>query len=231
MMGWKFQFHFRKSATYIQWKSCLVWYFSFEWHYVQEDFTLHFPSPKSKQSKPSRDQGQKVETCCAKCCQNVVHCQIEARENKEPTPHAPPPLCFEFFFWIANNLKKAILFCCTKQSDKSNNCYVVSFRNIERNFNSFQLLDVGWEHSRSNKVLWGIGPAFWLENWGWMRGSWFWTGYCTFICKVQRGKRQCSAISIGQNILSLTSTQSMNYFELKRHWRGCDSTDGFGLFE
>ena len=154
----------------------------------------------------------------------------EARENKEPTPHAPPPLCFEFFFWIANNLKKAILFCCTKQSDKSNNCYVVSFRNIERNLVS-KLLDVGWEHSRSNKVLWGIGPAFWLENWGWMRGSWFWTGYCTFICKVQRGKRQCSAISIGQNILSLTSTQSMNYFELKRHWRGCDSTDGFGLFE
>ena len=89
----------------------------------------------------------------------------EARENKEPTPHAPPPLCFEFFFWIANNLKKAILFCCTKQSDKSNNCYVVSFRNIERNLVS-KLLDVGWEHSRSNKVLWGIGPAFRLENWG-----------------------------------------------------------------
>ena len=101
---------------------------------------------------------------------------------------------------------------------------MVSFRNIEKDL-VFKLLDVGWEHSRSNKVLWGIGPAFWLENWGWMRRSWFWTGYCTFICKVQRGKRQCSAISIGQNILSLTSTPSMNYFELKRHWRGCDSTE------
>ena len=67
----------------------------------------------------------------------------EARENKEPTPHAPPPLCFEFFFWIANNLKKAILFCCTKQSDKSNNCYVVSFRNIERNLVSNYLMSVG----------------------------------------------------------------------------------------
>ena len=31
-------------------KSCLVWYFSFEWHYLQEDFTLHYPiqSPNSR---------------------------------------------------------------------------------------------------------------------------------------------------------------------------------------
>ena len=125
------------------------------------------------------------------------------------------PLCFEIFFRIANNLKKQFKWRLPKQRNKSNNCHVVSFRNIERDL-VFKLLDVGWEHSRSNKVLWGIGPAFWLENWGWMRRSWFWTGYCTFICKVQRGKRQCSAISIGQNILSLTSTPSMNYFELKR---------------
>ena len=31
-------------------KSCLVWYFAFEWHYIQEDFTLHYPiqSPNSR---------------------------------------------------------------------------------------------------------------------------------------------------------------------------------------
>ena len=39
-------------------------------------FYATLSNPKSKQSKPSLDQqGQKVETCCAKCCQNVVHCQ------------------------------------------------------------------------------------------------------------------------------------------------------------